>query len=252
MKPVLPAVCGGIELEEPELDRTFGEGGMEVQHVVAAVVVVLAPVVFGILAAVPNVCKRRHRGRFPAVDLLQKSGVDRLAVLADPTVIKAEGFRQEVFVACHDVGKVPKGLGRVPLGSNVDVNAAASCGIAPGSCPAKAADELLQGLYVGVGENGRDHLAFFIVRTGDAAVSLELPLPTAFVPSRPGVIAVAVGGVPVAPGSEELSGDPRGFLSRDAVHLDFDPNGLLFHFGNLVFCPLAHFCASVLACFPFR
>ena len=182
MESVLPAVCRGVELEEPELDRALGKGGVEVQHMVAAVVVVLAPVMFGVLAAVPNVCKRRHRGGLSAVDLLQKSGVDRLAVLADPTVIKAKGFRQEVFVACHDVGKVAERLWCVPFGTDVNMNAAASCGIAFRACLAEAANQFLQGFHVSVGEDRRDHLAFLIVWTGNAAVSLELPFPAALVP----------------------------------------------------------------------
>ena len=45
VEPVLLAVCRGVELEESELDRALGKGGVEVQHMVAAVVVVLAPVI---------------------------------------------------------------------------------------------------------------------------------------------------------------------------------------------------------------
>ena len=32
VKSVLLAVCRGVELEKPELDRPLGEGGVEVQH----------------------------------------------------------------------------------------------------------------------------------------------------------------------------------------------------------------------------
>ena len=36
------AFCrGGIELEKPELDRAFGEGGVEIEHMVSALIVVL-------------------------------------------------------------------------------------------------------------------------------------------------------------------------------------------------------------------
>lgn len=49
VESVLLAVCRSIELEEPELDRSLGEGGVEVQHMVAAVVVVLASAVVGVL-----------------------------------------------------------------------------------------------------------------------------------------------------------------------------------------------------------
>ena len=33
MKAVLLAACGGIELEKSEFHRSFGEGGVEVQHI---------------------------------------------------------------------------------------------------------------------------------------------------------------------------------------------------------------------------
>ena len=57
MKAVLLAACGSIELEKSEFHRAFGEGCVEVQHVVAAAVVVLASAVVLILASVPNVCQ---------------------------------------------------------------------------------------------------------------------------------------------------------------------------------------------------
>ena len=59
-----------VELEEPELDRAFGEGCVVVEHMVAAVVVVLAPAVVCAVACVPDVREGCHRGRFLSVDLL--------------------------------------------------------------------------------------------------------------------------------------------------------------------------------------
>ena len=59
-----------VELEEPELDRAFGEGCVVVEHMVAAVVVVLAPAIVCAVARVPDVRKGCHRGRLLPVDLL--------------------------------------------------------------------------------------------------------------------------------------------------------------------------------------
>ena len=69
VEPVASAVRRGVELEKPELDRPFGEGGVEVEHVVAAAVVVLTPAVVLVLAAVPDVRKLRHRGRLLFIEL---------------------------------------------------------------------------------------------------------------------------------------------------------------------------------------
>ena len=66
-----PALCGRlIKLEEPKLDRPFGKGGVEVEHMVAAVVVVVVSAVVCAVAGVPDVRKLGHRAGLPAVDLL--------------------------------------------------------------------------------------------------------------------------------------------------------------------------------------
>ena len=53
-----PTLCGRlVKLEEPELDCPFGKGGVEVEHMVAAVVVVVAPAAACAVAGVPNVRK---------------------------------------------------------------------------------------------------------------------------------------------------------------------------------------------------
>ena len=55
VEAVLAAAVGSVELEKPELDRAFSKGGVQVQHVVAAVVVMLVSAVVGTIASVPNV-----------------------------------------------------------------------------------------------------------------------------------------------------------------------------------------------------
>ena len=191
---------------------------------VAAVVVMPAPTVVGVLAAIPDIRKRRHRAGLSAIELVQKSGIDRFAVTVDSILVKVKSACQKLFVACHDVGEISKGLGRVSVGADVNVNAAASCGVALGSCFAKAADQLLQNFHVGVGEDRRDHLVFFAVRSCDADVLLEFPFPASFVPGRPGAVAVAASRVLVMLYSEELCCNLCSFFSSDAVHLDLDPN----------------------------
>lgn len=122
VESVLPAARGGVELEEPELYRTLGKGGVEIEHVVAAGVVVLPSAAVGVLAAVPDVREVRHRGGLFAVQLLQKPSVNRPAVAAYPAAVKVQGACQQVLVACHDVGEVSQCLRCVPLGSDVNVH----------------------------------------------------------------------------------------------------------------------------------
>ena len=73
VKATLAVGGGSVELEKPKLNRTLGEGCVVVEHMVSAVVVVLASAVGGVVACVPNVGKLRHRGGLLSVDLIQES-----------------------------------------------------------------------------------------------------------------------------------------------------------------------------------
>ena len=252
VEAVLLAVGRGVELEEAELDRALGEGGVEVEHMVAAVVVVLVSAVGSTVAGVPNVRQLCHGGGLLAVDLVKEGGVDHPAVGTHPTVVDCEGVGEELFVACHDVRQVAEGLRGVTLGSDVDVNTAASGGVALGSRLAELANQLLQGFHVAVGKDRGDHLALLAVGAVDAAVSLEFPFPTLGIPSAPGAVAVAVGGVLEAVSPEEVSCQLCGFLSGDVVHLDLDSDGLLLHFLNLSGYLCVHGVYLRFVCCPFR
>ena len=154
-------------------------------------------------------------------------------------------------MACHNVGEVSKCGGRVAVCSDMNVNAAAIVGVADRSGFAKDADKLLQGVHVLVAEDGADHLALFAVRSGNADILLEFPLPALAVPSGNGAVAIAVGGVFVSACAEEVGGKLGSLFSGDVVHFNLDPNGLLFHIFNLPCGFLVHFFALRNVCFPF-
>ena len=59
-----------VSLHKKNLYLTFGKGCMEVKHMVAAVIVVVAPAVACAVAGVPDIRELGHRAGFPAVDLL--------------------------------------------------------------------------------------------------------------------------------------------------------------------------------------
>ena len=216
---------------------------------VAAVVVVVASAIVGALAPVPDVGKGGHGGGLPAVELFQEAGVYRAAVPAHAVVVKVEGFGQQALVAGHDVGQVAQGLWRVAFGTDVDVNSASSGGVALRTRLAEPADKLLKGLHVSVGQDWSDQFTFLAVRTFNADIFLELPLPTLGVPGRPSAVAVAVGGVLTPAGSEEVGGDLCRPAALNVVHLDLDPNGLLLHFFDLGSRFLVHDSASWLVLF---
>lgn len=200
---------------------------------VAAVVVVVAPAVACAVAGVPDVCKVRHRAGLPAVDLLQKPRVYRAAVAAHAAPVELQRLGDQAFVARHDVGKVPKALRRVPLRPDVDVDSASSGGIAFRTVVAKLPAKFLQGFDVAVGQDRGDQFAFLLVRSRNGNVLLEFPFASIRIPSRPGAVSVAAGGVLVSACAEVGGGNLRCPLAGDAVHLDLDPDGLVLHLCNL-------------------
>ena len=234
VEAILLAIGGSIELEEAELNRSLGEGCVEVQHMVAAVVVVLASAPGGSVAGVPNIGEVCHGGGLLVVDLGEEVGINCAAVAGNAVAVEVQGGNQKAFVTGHDVDQIAEGLRGVAFGTDVDVNTAASGGVA--LCPSltQLADQLLQKLHVCVGEDRSDHFAFFIVGTLDADILLEFPFPALGVPSAPGAVAVAAGGVFVGVSAEEGGGEFGGCGSGDVVHLDLNADGLLLHFLDLL------------------
>ena len=65
------------------------------QFMVAAVIVVLASAVVGILACVPNIRKLRHSAGLSAVELVQEPLVNRAAVAVHPPPVEVQGTCQK-------------------------------------------------------------------------------------------------------------------------------------------------------------
>ena len=143
VKPAPALSCGLIELEKPEFDRPFCKCCMVVQHMVTAVIVVVAPAAVCIVATVPNIGKLCHRSWLSAVDLFQKPWINRPAVASHPALIKIQSICDQAFVAGHDVCQVAERLRRMAFGSDMDVNTASSGGIALCSCVAQLPDQFL-------------------------------------------------------------------------------------------------------------
>lgn len=219
-----------------------------VEHVVSAVVVVVVSIVILVLAGVPNVCEAGHGCGLLAVDLVEEGGINCAAVYFHAVAVQLEGIGEEAFVACHDVGQIAEGLGGVAFGSNVDVNTAASGGVALYSCMAELAAKLLKGFDIGVSQNRGDQFASLFVGAVDAGVPGEFPFPTLCIPCAPCEISVAVGGEFVASGSKKGGCHSGGVLAGDVVHLNLNPDGLLLHLGDLISDFLGHGVTSVKVC----
>ena len=255
MEPVLLAVCRGVELEKPKFDGPFCEGRMEIEHMVPAVVVVMASSVFAMLAFVPDIRKLAHGRGFLPVDLLQESGIHRPAVPALPPGIHLDGFGDLALMGSHDVHQVADGLGRVPFCSDVDMDSCPPVRIALHPGFPEDPDQPLQKLHVRVGQDRRDHLAFLVVRAFDAHIPLEFPLPALGIPGAPGHVAVPACGVFAPAGPEVGGGLLGGFLAGNVVALNLNSECLVLHVLDLDPCCFLHgsyLLCSVACCFPFR
>ena len=62
------------------------------------------------------------------------------------------------------------------------MDSAAPCRITLCTCVSELSDKLLQKFYIGVGEDRGYQFAFFIVRSRNADILLEFPLPAVCIP----------------------------------------------------------------------
>ena len=234
MDAAFALLAGVRELEAPEFDRSFREGGVEVQHVVAASVVVCVALAAKALHPVPNVGKLVHLGGLLLVEGFKETLVDRAAVAADAAMVKAHRGNQQAFMASHEVCKIAEGLGCMPRRADVDVHPAHVAGVA--FCPrmAQAPQQPLQKFDVLVMQDGRYQFALLaFVRGIDADVALEFPFAPLCVPCAPCAVSVARVRVLEAAGAEVLGCRAGGCSAADAVHLDLYPNRLCLHALNL-------------------
>ena len=241
VEPVLLAVCRLVELEKAEFNRAFCEGGVQVEHMVAALIVVLASAKVASLCAVPDVCKLRHRGGLLLVEGFKEAWINRSAEAVHSALVDLDRLGDQAFVARHDVGEVPERLRCVSVGADVNVNPCADSCVADRSSLSQAADQLLQGFDVVVVQDRRYQFALFAVDARDADVLLELPLASLCVPSAVGFVTVPACCVFVSAGAEEVGGDLCSRAALDVVHLDLNADRLLLHSGDLLCCSLSHF-----------
>lgn len=215
---------GVAELEESELDRSVSvEKAVKVEHVVAAVVVMLSPVVVRVVPFVPNVFEFLHRLRFLGVHHVEEVAVNRLAVVSGAPCVNPDRPSNLGFVRRHDVDQVLNfGAVESALAAYVNVYPCANRRIANRSCLAKGSEESLQGFNVIPTKDRGDQLALLCVRPFDANVPAELPLAAMRIPSAPSHVSVSCVGVSVVDRvSEKLCGKLRGILPGDVVHLNF-------------------------------
>ena len=124
MNPAFFAAVRLIELEEAKLDSAFRECGVKVEHVVTAFVVVMISEVNCVIAFVPDVSELGHGLGLDDVELVQKIGVNRPAVLRCSARCDVDCASDLLFVSGHDVCEVGEGFGGVVSKSDVNVNSA--------------------------------------------------------------------------------------------------------------------------------
>lgn len=226
----------GVEgaVEKAELDGAFGEGGVEVQAVVAAAVVMHVPSAG--CFHVPEVCEFRHRRRPFLIEFFEEPFVGLAAVAVFPARVDSEGAVDQVFLAVKDVYQIPQGFGREPFRSHMDVDAAGAVG--EGAGLAQGADEFLQARDVVVGKDGADHFRAVVRRGFDSAptdllfgnqagVVHGFPFPTLSVFRDVGVVGAAF--VVFASRPEEGGHQAGRLAAADSCHFDFDTKVLCFH-----------------------
>lgn len=239
----------GVEgaVEKAELDGAFGEGGVDVQAVVAAAVVMHVPSAGGF--HVPEVCEFRHRRRPFLIQLPEKLFIGLAAVAVFPARVDAQCAVDQIFLAVKDVHQIPQCLRREPFRPHMDVDDAGAVGESAGL--AQGADEFLQARDVVVGKDGADHFGAVVCR-GFNSASADLlfgnqagivhgfPFPSLSVFCDVGVVGAAFVVFAFRP---EEGGHQAGRLAAgNPCHFDFDAKVLCFHNSLYPFyvcvCPL--------------
>ena len=229
MDPTLAALAGVVELEKPEFNGAVGEGGVEVQHMVAAGIVVVAPAPVGVLAFIPHIGQGRHcAGLFP-IQPLQEARINGSTVVLHPALVEIQGAGQQALVACHQVRQVPQGSGGMAVGSDVDMHPTAVGRIADGTGVAELAGDFLQVLQVVIGKDRGAQLGLLGIAGGaDAGVPCDFPHPALPVLAAPGIVTASL--MPhSALSAKVFRYHLSGLLASDPGHFDFHTDGLLLH-----------------------
>ena len=217
-------------VEGAELDGVRGalggEGRVEVEQVVAAVVVVLPgthpPV--GVCAAalpVPNPRKFVHGRGLAPVQFGEETLLDGAAPALSAFGRDAQSHGQQVFLGVDDVHQPPQALRGVLAEADVDVDAAGTVGL----CARRpdGSDHRLHHLDVLVAAHWADHLRRGV---GDRAVALDRPVP----PVGYGHLPVVKVEADVPRRRAEVRGDGLGgTFPAYAGGFNLDTESLVFH-----------------------
>ena len=140
----------------------------------------------------------------------------------------------------------------MPVRSDVDVDSASFVCVADRLVMSENPYQFLKDRYVPVGKNRGNQFAFLTVGSRNAHILLEFPFPSAFVPCGPGAVTVSSVRVLVSACSEKIGCKLGSLFPCNVIHLNLDPDGLLFHFLNLDSCFFVHLnVPSFLVVFPF-
>ena len=225
----------GVEcaVEGAELDGVRralrGEGGVEVEQVVAAVVVVVQGAHSPVSAAaatvsVPNLREAVHGGGLGLVDRLEESGRNRLAPLGPAFRGDAQGLCQEVFLGIDQVDQPPQALRGVCPEADVDVDAAGAVNLGPGV--PEVPDHRLHHLDVLPAAHRADHLRAGV---GHRGIAFDRPMP----PVRHRHLPVVEVGSDVPGGRSEEGRDGLGCASAPETRcFNLDAESLVFHGGS--------------------
>lgn len=153
--------CVGGGVEKSELDRAFGKGGMEVQAVIAGVVVMAVSAIR--VFCVPDVRKLRHCLGLPAVDGFKQFLVGLFAV-TKASWVYLKCFVKNVLLACDDVDDIAEGLRCESLCPDMNVYSAG--GVHNRALVPKLPDQFLQIRNVIVSQDGADHLGLVFISCG--------------------------------------------------------------------------------------
>jgi hypothetical protein len=213
-------------IENSKFYGALREEAMQIQTVVAAIVIVAALIIFGMFAIVPSLLASSLVSKALTIESLDGGGAKLLAI-ALTMRINLDSLIDDILIRTHKVNQVLDLLDCVVKRTNVNVNAATMSCVRLCTSLRKKADKLLQIVHIIISKNRGNKFALGGGARGNyGRIVHTFPLATLLIASIPSIIAATlVTGLC----TEVARNNFCAVLTADAAHFNFYAKGLIQH-----------------------
>jgi hypothetical protein len=225
----LTGMEGGIE--QSEFDGALGEHAVQIQGMVAAVVVMIVSTAS---AVIPQFLDIIHGLRPLVIQIFQKAGIRFLTIVLSVD-LHLQRFIEQVLLGSHDIHNVAQGLRRMRRGIHMNMDAAGV--VDSGASGSELPHQFLYRFDVLVLADGRHKFHRVVpacrsvasIAAADGGIADHFPLPVLLIADRIGIVSAAyMGGLR----TKVTGDDPRCCAAGQAGHFDLNAEVLASQAGS--------------------